>query len=213
VILPAHDGRTALFFLAPLLWNLSCARDKQDAETPGQVTAGKPRLIEIFSPVLMGGAEICFNGIDDNQNTLIDEGCGVVQSEVQFVLAWDSDADFDLYVSDPQGEVAVVNGTTASGLTLSADCPNREKACRGQNYENVYVEDADIAPGTYHVRVRLEKAPAKSNFVKARLGVRLPNRTAAYEIEMFDEGQEIMARFEVRALAKQLSSPSEQGEQ
>jgi len=173
-----------------------------------------PQLLELSGPLMMGGPEICFNGLDDNQNSLIDEGCGVAQSEVQFVLAWDSaEADLDLYVSDPEGELAVAGGTTTLGITLSGDCPQQEKACRGQNYENVYVEDSEIPPGVYHVRVRLEKAPARRSAVKAHLGVRLPSRTTAYEIEMFDEGQEIIAEFEVHEIAKKASLPSDKKEQ
>lgn len=198
-------------FAGLLLANLSCVRTKTDADSPVRVKEG-PRFTEISSQLIMGGPEICFNGIDDNQDSLIDEGCGVAQSEVQFVLAWGyDDADFDLYVSDPEGEVAVASGTTASGLTLSADCPHLEKACRGQNYENVYFEDSDILPGVYHVRVRLEKVPTRSTPITAQLGVRLPSRTTSFEIEMFDVGQEIIAEFEVHASVNKQGLAPQQG--
>lgn len=149
----------------------------------------------------LGGAETCFNALDDNENQLIDEGCGVAQSEVQFSLAWsDVRADLDLHVSDPKGHLATSDGTTALGLTLSADCPTQKKDCEGQNFENVYLEEPEPAPGIYRVRVRLEEMPTDVEEIVATFGARLPNGTSAEQLVFFAEGQEIFLKFEVPRL-------------
>jgi hypothetical protein len=160
---------------------------------------GKEPVVELLSQARsLGGAEICFNALDDNQSGLIDEGCGVAQSEVQFVLAWSvAKADLDLYVTDPNGHVATAEGTTSLGLTLSADCPKEKKDCEGQNFENVYLEEPDPAPGTYRVRIRLEEMPIEDEEIVATLGVRLPSGLSARRLVFFAEGQEIFLEFEV----------------
>ncbi len=166
--------------------------------------------MEPLQAPLLGGAEVCFNGLDDNQNRLIDEGCGVAQSEVQFALAWtEPSADLDLYVSDPEGHLAVSDGTTSLGLTLSADCPEEKKNCHGQNFENAYLEQPDPAPGTYRVRVRLEKLPAQLDRVEATLGVRTPKGTTGHQLVFYSEGQELFLEFEVPEMtdSKKLKRP------
>ncbi len=167
----------------------------------------------------LGGAEICFNGLDDNGNLLIDEGCGVAQSEVQFALAWaEPTADLDLYVSDPDGQLAVADAATSLGLALSADCPKESKTCGGQNFENVYLEQPDPAPGMYRVRVRLEKIPQTSELVEATLGVRTPKGTTGHRMVFYSEGQEVFLEFEVpgdlpqRERARDPVKPLEKGD-
>ncbi len=157
-----------------------------------------PLVEELPRSVSFGGAETCFNGLDDNRNLLIDEGCGVAQSEVQFVLAWkEPGSDLDLYVSDPDGHLAVSDGTTELGLTLSADCPRESKECGDQSYENAYLEQPDPAGGTYRVRVRLETMPPRREEMEATLGVRTPKGTTGHRMVFYAEGQEVFFTFEV----------------
>jgi hypothetical protein len=67
------------------------------------------------------GPELCFNARDDNCNGIIDEGCGVHTGLVQFIIAWDEpQADVDLLVTDPNGELVEVGATSQSGLIGSA---------------------------------------------------------------------------------------------
>ena len=54
------------------------------------------------SSCVQGAQEIC-NGLDDNCDGQIDEGCGYSSGDVQITLAWNTGADLDLYVYDPQG--------------------------------------------------------------------------------------------------------------
>lgn len=124
-------------------------------------------------------AEVCLNARDDNCNGLIDEGCGQVSGLVQFVIAWSTaDADVDLLVTDPNGELVETGALPESGLVKERDCPGRpgrEQGCGGRNTENVYLEaNKEVLRGTYKVRVRLERlgegeAPVVVNFA-ARLG-------------------------------------------
>lgn len=197
-------GKVAFTFwlFATLLGSAcACAPTRKGSSPAASPRAQQPRVTLLRAADVLGGAETCFNALDDNQNQLIDEGCGVAQSEVQFAVAWsDLRADVDLHVTDPKGHLATADGTTTLGLTLSADCPAQKKDCQGQNFENVYLEEPDPAPGTYRVRVRLEKMPPDADEIVATLGARLPNGTSARRLVFFAEGQEILLVFQVPRL-------------
>lgn len=137
-------------------------------------------------------AETCFNAWDDNDNGLIDEGCGVPQGQIQVSLAWDeADADLDLFVSDPGGEVARASAATELGMTLSADCPTDRAECIEQPFETAFLEEDEVPPGKFIVRARSTALPRQTQSVKARLGVRSPLGTSSYQVEFFEVGQEV----------------------
>jgi hypothetical protein len=143
--------------------------------------------------------ETCFNAVDDNHNRLIDEGCGVAQGQVQVTLAWpESQADFDLFVTDPEGEIAAEKSSTHLGLTLSADCPSSESGCKEQSYENVTLQNEPVTAGVYRVRVRLERFSSGRSQENAQLGVRFPGRTESFSLAFFEVGQEIRMEFSVK---------------
>jgi hypothetical protein len=149
----------------------------------------------------LASGETCFNGWDDNQNTLIDEGCGVDQGEIQFMISWaEPRVDVDLYVTDPEGQIAPIDGVTDLGLSRSLDCPDEKNACAGQNFENVYLEEMDVTGGSYGVRVRVENIPAGIESVDVALGVRLPQKTESLQLTFFRPGQEVLLNFEVPQL-------------
>lgn len=201
---PSHkSGKVAFIFAVAvaLLGAGACAPSVKSLRSKTPPSQQEPTVERLPRSRSLAGAETCFNALDDNDNGLIDEGCGVAQSEVQFTLAWsDVMADLDLYVSDPDGHLAVADGTTSLGLTLSADCPKEKKDCEGQNFENAYLEEPNPAPGTYHVRVRLEALPPQASEVVATFGVRLPTGTSAHRMVFFAEGQEAFLKFEVPEL-------------
>ena len=86
---------------------------------------------------------MCANAADDNQNGLIDEGCGLSLGLVQFLAGWSAaKADVDLRVVDPNGELIEVGRVARSGLTKDRDCPGRGTECQGKNLENVYLAEA-----------------------------------------------------------------------
>ena len=129
--------------------------------------------------------ERCFDARDDNCNGIIDEGCGVHTGLVQFVVAWDkAAADIDLQVTDPSGELVEVGRTTQSGLVKERDCPGAGNECRGQNLENVYLEEGDPARGAYRVRVRLEKLGGENPPISITLGARVGQKTYAFEFQL-----------------------------
>ncbi|HSU38274.1 MAG TPA: hypothetical protein VLJ38_01870 [Polyangiaceae bacterium] len=128
--------------------------------------------------------ELCGNALDDNGNGLADEGCGTTTSAVSFLIAWDEpNADVDLRVVDPNGELVEVGRPSESGLVRERDCPGREGECRGKNLESVYQEQGEPAEGKYVARILLVSlggaaAPVVVRF-SARLGARAYGATVS----------------------------------
>jgi hypothetical protein len=144
------------------------------------------------------GPELCFNARDDNCNGIIDEGCGVHTGLVQFVIAWDEpQADVDLLVTDPNGELIEVGASAESGLVKDRDCPGQSNACYGQNLENVYLEEGDPLRGNYQVRVRLEKLGGENPPIHVTLGARVGPKTYAAQFELGEPAQERSLRLQL----------------
>ena len=99
-----------------------------------------------------GAAEQC-NGLDDNCNGQIDEGCGYQTGAVQITLAWNTGADIDMYVTDPSGqEVSYQNTQTPSGGQLDHDARGQCRADQQNNrIENVYWNSPQPPSGMYQV--------------------------------------------------------------
>jgi tRNA (guanosine-2'-O-)-methyltransferase len=142
--------------------------------------------------------EVCGNAVDDNQNGLIDEGCGLSLGLVQFLAGWGaSKADVDLRVVDPNGELIEVGRVARSGLTKDRDCPGRGTECQGANLENVYLAEGEPLKGEYRLRVRLESLGGESPPIRVTLGTRLGPITHSYEVELEtpESEREIRLRF------------------
>ena len=184
----------------------SCARPAvagPHAEAPRTDTA-LPAVHDLPGSGL-GGPEICFNATDDNDNTLLDEGCDVRQGDVHFMVAWpDPSIDVDLLVVDPSGALAGTRGPSVQGLVLSDDCPRAGGACSGQAFESVYLDAEDVPDGTYRVRVVVVAGPGARLLrpLKVRFGARLPGTTVAREIEFTEGAREIDWSFEVESAKK-----------
>jgi tRNA (guanosine-2'-O-)-methyltransferase len=129
--------------------------------------------------------EVCGNASDDNQNGLIDEGCGLALGLVQFLAGWSaSKADVDLRVVDPNGELIEVGRVARSGLTKDRDCPGRGTECQGRNLENVYLAEGEPLKGEYRLRLRLESLGGESPPIRVKLGARLGALSRSYEVEL-----------------------------
>ena len=93
---------------------------------------------------VQGSAEQC-NGLDDNCNGVIDEGCGYQTGNIQITAAWNSPSDIDLHVLDPMGEeIYYAHRNSQSGGVLDRD----DTTARGP--ENIYW-NAAYTPGRYYV--------------------------------------------------------------
>lgn len=166
---PARALLALLAGLAP-----ACAPAARTARAP-RADTGLPERAEVTT-----APELCGNAIDDNGNGLADEGCGTTTSAVSFLCAWDEpDADVDLRITDPNGELVEVGRPTASGLVRERDCPGRDGECRGKNFESVYQEQGEPAPGKYQVRVLLVSLGGAEPPVRVRFSARLG--TKSYE--------------------------------
>ena len=92
-----------------------------------------------------GAAEAC-NAVDDDCDGVVDEGCGYASGPIQVTVAWNSDADLDLYVVDPgeetvsfqrrEGATGATMDHVARGACVAADGESAEGG--EQRVENVY---------------------------------------------------------------------------
>ena len=101
-----------------------------------------------------GAVEAC-NGLDDNCNGQIDEGCGYASGSIQITLSWDTGADLDLHVTDPNGDTLYFDRPRVrSGGFLDHDATGVCVTDTGNNgIENAYWNSSDPPPGDYQVEV------------------------------------------------------------
>lgn len=150
--------------------------DGKGAASPGAPSLSPLEVVE--NGCVSTGPERCFDATDDNCNGVMDEGCGIETGAVQFMIAWEPPGvDVDLLVTDPAGELAEVGRPLSSGLVKQRDCPGRSGECRGQNFENVYLDAAEAARGVYRVRIVLESLGGESPPVRVKFGARVGGRT------------------------------------
>jgi hypothetical protein len=147
-----------------LLWG-ACATTQKALKTPKKeaVKSAQPSFeVEQSSGATVGKStcskespELC-NGLDDNCNNVIDENCGYKSGPIQITLSWNTGADIDLYVTDPNGETIFYNQqhrrTTSGGIM---DHDGRGDCRAEQDYpriENVYWQNPP-PPGEYRVEL------------------------------------------------------------
>lgn len=146
-----------------------------------------PPGVVLESTCVSTGPELCFDGLDNNCNGLLEEGCGIRSGMVQFVAAWaEAEADVDLLVTDPSGELAKTDGgPTAGGLEKDRECPGNDRRCRGQNLENVVlVEGIEPKLGAYKVVIRLDSTKGAALPIKVRVGARVGQRVYGLTVEL-----------------------------
>ena len=109
--------------------------------------------VQVLQAQCQQGTEEACNGLDDNCNGVIDEGCGYQGGNIQITAAWQTASDIDLHVTDPSGaEVYYAARSSASGAVLDHDA---NAACRiaPPTVENVYWNTQTPPSGTYQVRL------------------------------------------------------------
>lgn len=93
------------------------------------------------------------DGVDDDCDGAIDEGCGLATGVVQVTAAWETDADIDLYVTEPLGDTlsfqrgrSLVGGRVdrvGRGACAAGDEPSR--------IESLVWEGDAVRRGTYTI--------------------------------------------------------------
>jgi len=116
---------------------------------------------------------------------------------IQVAAAWSEDeADVDLLVVDPAGELVKPGVLTSSGLAKDRDCPGNDRRCRGQNMENIFLEpDAEPARGVYRATLRLEKTNGARLPIKVRVGARVGPKVYGFSVELAAQGEEKSFQF------------------
>lgn len=147
-----------------------------------------PDGIALETACVPTGVERCFDARDDNCNGVIDEGCGIQTGVLQFAIAWEAaEADVDLLVREPSGEVADLGAPTSGGLVKDRDCPSDGKSsadCQGQNVENVFLSEGEPPRGRYRITVALKKLGDAQAPVKVRLSARVGQRFFGMNLDL-----------------------------
>lgn len=111
-----------------------------------------PAGVTVIQQACQPGAPEQCNGLDDNCNGVIDEGCGYNTGSIQVTAAWNSASDIDLHVIDPMGEeVYYGHRNSASGGVLDRDA-NAACSVSPPTVENVYWNSAP-PQGAYRIRL------------------------------------------------------------
>ena len=111
------------------------------------------------------GAQEACNGLDDNCDGRIDEGCGYQSGNIQITLAWDTGADLDLYVTDPMNNTIYYGQTNSStGGVLDHDARGACNPSQANNrIENVYWNQSNPPSGVYRVEVNYWNGSCSTN--------------------------------------------------
>lgn len=133
------------------------AEVRTDSPTPDPIELARApepasNVTEVEPDCDASAASEC-NGLDDDCDGFIDEGCGHGTGPIQVTLTWSGGADLDLYVTDPLGET-VDNTHRRSGTGGELDRQGRGSCGRspGGTVENIRWEQRPPS-GRFEVQV------------------------------------------------------------
>ena len=153
--------------------------------------------VQVLQAQCQQGTEEACNGLDDNCNGVIDEGCGYQGGNIQVTAAWQTSSDVDLHVLDPSGaEIYYAQRSSASGGRLDHDA---NAACRPEppTVENVYWDNPSPPSGTYRVRVvayDMCGVPATPTTLSISVGGRV---VGSYRVDLTQRGQQFEIPFTI----------------
>lgn len=167
--------------------------------------------LRVGTPVLSAGVtalthschpsapEVC-NGLDDNCNGVIDEGCGYQSGNIQITLAWGTGADLDMYVTDPHGHtISYQNRQSPSGGVLDHDA--RGACNRGQpnnTIENVYWNSPRPPSGQYRIEVHYWGDCGAAGVTQATLSIAVGGQViGAYNVVLRPRERQPVALFNI----------------
>ncbi len=162
-----------------------------------RVTVGGVGIRAVTTACNPGAAEAC-NGLDDNCNGTIDEGCGFSGGNIQITLAWATGADLDLYVTDPQGFTISYSRTRSpSGGHLDHDARGACVAAQaGATIENVYWNSPRPPSGTYRVEVHNYSGCDVSDVTQGTLSIAVGGQiVGAYNVALRAGERQPVAEF------------------
>jgi len=141
--------------------------------------------------------EAC-NGLDDNCNGVIDEGCGFASGNIQITLAWSTGADLDLYVTDPSGYTISYSRTRSpSGGHLDHDARGAcVRSQGGATIENVYWNVPRPPPGPYVIEVHNYSGCRVSNQTQGTLSIAVGGQVlGSYNVVLRPGERQSVAQF------------------
>lgn len=143
--------------------------------------------------------EVC-NGLDDNCNGVIDEGCGYQTGNIQITLAWNTGADLDMYVTDPYGQtISYQNRQSSSGGMLDHDARGACNAAQANNtIENVFWDSPQPPSGQYQVEVHYWGDCGAAGATQATLSIAIGGQiVGAYNVMLQPRDRQAVAYFEI----------------
>jgi hypothetical protein len=175
------------------------ARTARVMEAPIEIAfdgTSDPTISPLENQCRQEAVEAC-NGLDDDCDGQIDDGCGVQSGQLQIAFGWEGGADVDLYVLDPRGyTVSYQNRESPSGAILDHDgrgaCGTPESSI-----ESVYW--ARRPPdGRYRVEVHHWGTCGSPGQVRGNLSISVAGEIAAvYQIVLEPRRRAVIAEFEL----------------
>ena len=162
-----------------------------------RVSVGGVGITAVQSTCNPNAPEVC-NGLDDNCNGVIDEGCGFSSGHIQITLAWATGADLDLYVTDPSGyQISYSRTRSPSGGHLDHDARGAcVRSQAGATIENVYWNTPQPPRGTYVVEVHNYSGCQVSDATQATLSIAVGGQViGAYNVVLRQGDRQPVAQF------------------